>query len=90
MLPGEAKHRGAGRRRAVPKHAGIALAELDDVDEAMRRRNDILVAAIKRTQDLYIVTDQRQIFRLAATDLFVERAQLVWHSGRVDVAGRRC
>ncbi len=46
-------------------------------------------AAIKRTQDLYIVTDQRQIFRLAATDVFVEksqfmlaqRARTMWRSG---------
>ena len=78
VLPAaEAKHRGVGRRSSAAKHAGLAIAELEDVDEAMRRRNEILVAAIKRTQDLYIVTDQRQVFRLAATDLFVERAQFV-------------
>jgi hypothetical protein len=77
VLPSEAKHRGGGRRAGENKSAGIGLDELDDVDEALRRRNEILAAAIKRTQDLYIVTDQRQILRLAATDLFVEKAQLV-------------
>jgi hypothetical protein len=77
VLPADAKHRGARRRGSGDKHAAITLDELDDVDEAMRRRNEILVAAIKRTQDLYIVTDQRQVFRLAATDLFVEKAQLM-------------
>lgn len=90
VFPGEAKHRGVGRARAAAeRHAGIALGELDDVNEALRRRNDLLVAAIKRTQDLYIVTDQRQVFRLAAADLFVEKAQLslgqqarsMWRSG---------
>jgi hypothetical protein len=86
----EAKHRGVGRARAVAeRHAGIALGELDDVDEALRRRHALLIAAIKRTQDLYIVNDQRQVFRLAAADLFVEKAQLslgqqarsMWRSG---------
>jgi hypothetical protein len=94
VLPVEAKHRGGGRRSSAAKQAGVAIAELDDVDEALRRRNEILVAAIKRTQDLYIVTDQRQIFRLAATDLFVERAQFVlaqrarsmWRAGIVSTA----
>jgi hypothetical protein len=94
VLPVEAKHRGAGRRSSAAKQAGLAIAELEDVDEALRRRNEILVAAIKRTQDLYIVTDQRHIFRLAATDLFVERAQFVlaqrarsmWRSGIVSTA----
>ena len=73
----EAKHRGGRRRASAEKHASIAIAELDDVDEALRRRNEVLVAAMKRTQELYIVTDQRQIFRLASADLFVERAQFV-------------
>ncbi len=78
VLPSAAKHRGVGRRRAVAeKHANIALGELDDVEAALRRRNEVLVAAIKRIQDLYIVTDQRQIFRLAATDVFVEKSQFM-------------
>jgi hypothetical protein len=96
VFPAEAKHRGVGRARAAAeKHAGIALGELDDVDEALRRRHDLLLAAIKRTQDLYIVTDQRQIFRLAAADLFVERAQLslgqqarsMWRAGIAATVG---
>jgi hypothetical protein len=77
LLPSEAKHRGAGRRATSDRNAGIGLDELDDVDEALRRRNDILASAIKRTQDLYVVTDQRHVFRLAAADVFVEKAQLV-------------
>jgi hypothetical protein len=96
VLPTEAKHRGTSRRRAsAQRQADIALAELDDVDLAMRRRNEILLAAIKRTQELYIVTDQRQIFRLAAADVFVERSQLVlrqrgrtmWRAGVVATVG---
>src|ERR1700742_4302392 len=76
VLPtADAKHRGTGRRPSVEKRVRAGMAELDDVDAAMRRRNEILVAAIKRTQDLYIVTDQRQSFRLAAADLFVEKTQ---------------
>jgi hypothetical protein len=76
VLPSnDGKHRGA-RRRDGEAAALRNAADLDEIDTALRRRNEILAAAIRRTQDLYIVTDQRQLFRLAATDLFVERAQI--------------
>jgi hypothetical protein len=107
VLPvGDGRHRGASRggpdrlernesdSPAVPTPTPLDIGELDDLDGLLRRRNDVLAAAIKRTQDLYIVTDQRQIFRLAATDLFVEkvhstlgvRARTMWRSGIVATA----
>jgi hypothetical protein len=69
------KHRNSGRRSSGP--AELEEDDFDGLEAALRRHNDVLGAAIVRTQSLQHVYDPRQIFRLASTDLFVEKTNLV-------------
>jgi hypothetical protein len=71
------KHRGSNRSRLTSEESDQVDEDYDGLDAALRRHNDVLAAAIVRTQALQHVYDPRQIFRLASTDLFVEKTNLV-------------